>query len=401
MNAVAIIVPAPPLASAARAARPLRVALFTDADVFAGTEQHMLELARELRRQGVAAFVACPGEGALARAARAQDIECVAIEKGGMSDFAALGRLRRMLVEGEADLIHAHNGRTALLGAIAVRLARRGALVATQHFLEPAHTTRRGWKAALSRLAHRWVQQHTRQCIAVSAAAGRAMLSRNPGLAEKLTVIPNGISEPDPDAVAVARLRESLGLSPTAPLIACVARLEPEKDIRTLIDALPRIIATIPDACGVVAGEGSQRKMLQDQIRAAGLSERVILAGFRKDAPALIAAADVFVLPSRAEPFGLVLLEAMALGKAVVSTAAGGPLEIVADGETGLLVPPTDSAALAAAVVRLLAEPETRRAMGANGRARFEEKFTAQTMGSATLAVYAKAVLRSIMSVAL
>jgi glycosyltransferase involved in cell wall biosynthesis len=305
-----------------------------------------------------------------------------------------------MLATGDADLIHAHNGRTALLAAIAVRLARRGALVTTQHFLDPAHTTRRGWKAAVSRLAHRWVQRQTGQCIAVSDAAGKGMLSRNPGLADKLTVVPNGISAPDPDAVALARLRESLGLSSTAPMIACVARLEPEKDIRTLIDAMPRVIATVPEVRCVIAGEGSQRRILEDRICEAGLGANVILAGFIKDAPALIAAADLFVLPSRAEPFGLVLLEAMALGKATIATAAGGPLEIVDSGHTGLLVPPANPDALAAAIIRLLAEPDTRRSMGAQGRERFEQKFTAQTMGAATLEVYAKAANRSAASCA-
>lgn len=392
MNAVETTVLDNPPLRTTRPPRPLRVAHLTDADVFAGTEQHILELTRELRQQGVEAFVACPGEGALARAARAQGIECVAIEKRGLLDVTAVARLRRMLIDGEADILHAHNGRTALLAALAVRMAGRGALVTTQHFLEPAHTTRRGWKAAVSRAAHRWVERHTRQCIAVSAAAEKGMLQRHAELAAKLTIIPNGISAPDPDAVAQAHIRESLRIPAGAPLIACVARLELEKDITTLIAGMPQILAEFPDACCVIAGEGSLRSMLENRIRSADLESSVRLAGFIKDAPALIAAADLFVLPSRAEPFGLVLLEAMALGKAVVSTAAGGPLEIVEDGVTGLLVPPGNATALAAAIRRLLAEPETRRSMGSGGRARFEEKFTAHTMGAATLAVYHRAV---------
>jgi glycosyltransferase involved in cell wall biosynthesis len=105
-----------------------------------------------------------------------------------------------------------------------------------------------------------------------------------------------------------------------------------------------------------------------------------------------MAAADLVVLPAKAEPFGLVLLEAMALGKAVIATDAGGPRDIVVDGETGRLVAPSDSAALAAAMHELLADPDRCRAMGDAGRRRFERQFTAARMASDTAAVYAAAV---------
>jgi glycosyltransferase involved in cell wall biosynthesis len=116
----------------------------------------------------------------------------------------------------------------------------------------------------------------------------------------------------------------------------------------------------------------------------------VRLLGFRTDALSLMWAADIFVLPSLAEPFGLVLLEAMSLGKPVVATSAGGPLEIVLAGETGLLVPPAQPHELALAINQLLADPEKAIEMGRKGLERYKERFTTERMARETVAVYRK-----------
>jgi glycosyltransferase involved in cell wall biosynthesis len=131
---------------------------------------------------------------------------------------------------------------------------------------------------------------------------------------------------------------------------------------------------------------------LLQQIQKNGLSEAVRLLGFRSDVLALINAADVFVLPSPAEPFGLVLLEAMALGKPAIATQAGGPLEIVVPEETGLLVPPSSPEALAEALSRLLADAQLRQSMGQKGRERFCAHYTARRMAHDMVAVYQQAL---------
>ncbi|MGC9261787.1 MAG: glycosyltransferase, partial [Phycisphaerae bacterium] len=117
----------------------------------------------------------------------------------------------------------------------------------------------------------------------------------------------------------------------------------------------------------------------------------ITLLGFRSDVSDLMSACDIFVLPAPAEPFGLVLIEAMALGKPVIAAAAGGPLEIVADGETGLLFEPGNAESLAQAINRLLENRELRQRMGEAGRKRYEEMFTAQQMAEKMLAAYAAA----------
>jgi glycosyltransferase involved in cell wall biosynthesis len=128
--------------------------------------------------------------------------------------------------------------------------------------------------------------------------------------------------------------------------------------------------------------------VLQGRIETLALTDRVRLLGFRDDVRSIMAAGDVFVLPAKAEPFGLVLVEAMALGKPVIATRAGGPLDIVVPGATGLLVEPGSSAELAEAILALLADAAEREAMGARGRERYEQVFTVDRMAGAMAAVY-------------
>jgi len=130
----------------------------------------------------------------------------------------------------------------------------------------------------------------------------------------------------------------------------------------------------------VIAGDGVQRGDLEDQTQALGLADAVVFAGFRTDVPALLRAADVFVLPSLLEGLPNTALEAMSVGLPVVATRVDGVPEAVVDGETGLLVPPEDSAALAEALGKLLAEPGTRSAMGEAGRLRAETEFSVERM---------------------
>ncbi|HEX4086710.1 MAG TPA: glycosyltransferase [Chthoniobacteraceae bacterium] len=371
----------------------MRIALFIDSDVFAGTERHIVDLARALRDQSMTVAIACPTASPLNRLASDLRVETIRIEKRGLVDFAAVLKLRRLLASGEIDVIHSHNGRTALISAIAGLLAGKGALVATQHFIDPAHATVTGWRSGIARAAHRWVQRRTRRYIAVSQAAQRSMVRRESGLAGKVNVIPNGILPLEPARLAPPeKIRAEFDLPPNAPLIVCAARLAKEKDLPVLIDAMNMLAAEFPGARCIIAGDGPERSALERQIRMARYGSRIILAGFREDPLSLIHAGDLFVLPSRAEPFGLVLLEAMALGKPVIATAAGGPLEIVKDGETGLLVPPGDAAAMAGAIARILRDQEFRSAAGAEGRARFERQFTAGAMASATIETYGRAL---------
>lgn len=360
-----------------------------DTNEFAGTERHVLLLAQQMRRQGADAVIGCRSGSPLEREAAARAIPTVNL--GSRPGFGMLCALWRCVRRKEVDLIHAHNGRTLLIGAIVERLTGVP-LFATQHFLEPQFTTYRGMKRALANAAHHWVNQSVSRFAAVSEAARVATLAREQIAPEQVVTIPNGV-EPLPALSPERRLalRAELGADSDGPLIVTVARLVTEKGLGDLVATVPKVLQSIRNAKFVVVGDGPLARSLSELAAQLGVARSIRFAGFRPDATDIIATADLFVLPSPAEPFGLVLLEAMAMARTVIAVAAGGPLEIVADGRTGQLVPPSDPNALAKAIVELLMEPAKLESMGLAGQQRFTQLFTAERMAAATLALYADA----------
>ena len=365
------------------------VILYTDADVFAGTERHMLDLALALLALGVDARIGCPRPGALAARADAAGVPVIAIPKQGRIDRHAIGVLAGMLCGRQVDIVHAHNGRTHITAAAAVKKAGRGACIATQHFIHPARTTRSGPKAWIAAYLHHRATAQTARIVAISDAVREAAIARGDAPPGRITTVLNGSNPPDvANSPPPAKVFEGLGIPEDAPLILCAARLQEEKDIPTLIAAMRQVCERHAEARCLVAGEGDLRPALERQIAAGQLQERVRLLGFHADVPGLIRACDLFVLPSPAEPFGLVLLEAMALGRPVIATDSGGPREIVAQNQTGLLVPPKNPAALAEAICCLINDPQARAEMGAAGEARYRAQFTAARMAREMLALY-------------
>lgn len=374
---------APPYASTPR------VALLLDTRAWAGTEAYVRDLAVGLQDLGVGVIVACPPSSPLWKRARAARLRTAAIARRGTGDPATVLSLAGALRRGSIDIIHAHNGRTALAAALAVRLAGRGASVVTQHFLQPAHAARSGLKARISNAAHGWVARGTAHTIAISQAALQAALDRGDVEAAKISVVLNGAREPVPDSsTSREQKRAAWKVRPQDFLIACVARLEEEKSIETLLTAVALLRENVPNACCVVAGEGSQRWALEVLAKRLELDGALAMPGFIASAADLMAASDVCVLPSVAEPFGLAIVEAMALGRPVVATAAGGPLEIVTPGETGLLVPPRAPRELAQALEELAQNPARSEAMGRRGREVYHARFTVERMAREVREVY-------------
>ncbi len=316
-------------------------------------------------------------------------IPVIPIDRGRLLNWPAVRTLKRLLNDREIDLIHAHNGQTALTAALAVSLARRGRFVVTQHFLTPARAGRSGWRGAISSRVHRAVGIRAGGMIAVSEASRKEMIGRGDSTPDRITVVRNGIPEPELSGLlSREEARRTIGIDALAPLVLCAARLEPEKDVPTLVRAMSVVAAKLPDVKCLLAGDGGERDRINADIAALGLTNRITLLGFHPMVGVLMTACDLLVLPSVAEPFGLVLLEAMSHGRAVVATRAGGPLEIVEDGTTGLLVPPGDPSALAAAMIRLLLDRESCDQMGRQGFARMREEFTVARMARATARVY-------------
>ncbi|MEW6399961.1 MAG: glycosyltransferase, partial [Bacillota bacterium] len=200
--------------------------------------------------------------------------------------------------------------------------------------------------------------------------------------------IPNGI-DLRPFVGVEARRERPLGYR-----VGTAARLTYQKGLDILMEAAARVLAGEPRARFVIGGEGPERPRLEEMIRAHGLEGRVTLAGFVQDVPAFLAGLDIYVLSSRYEGLPLAILEAMAAALPVVAADVGGVAEAVVDGLTGLLVPPGDAAALAAAILALLRDPERVRSLGRTGRERVEAQFDAELMAARVVGVYRQAAVR-------
>lgn len=369
----------------------MNVLLLTDSDAFAGTERHMLDLAVGLAACGITATVGCPAETPLAREAAAAGLAWLEVPRGSRGFVRAV---RRAVADGRFDLVHAHNGRSAMLAAVAGAGGRRAAaLVTTRHFIDLARESRRGVKGGLSRVAHRWLCGRIGRVIAISDAVAEASRRRDPATADRLVRVHNG-SDPRRPRVGRDEARAALDVAADARVLLTVARLEREKDVALVVEAAAKLANEEPtDASAwtwLVAGQGALANSLREAARSAGLSEaRLRFLGKRDDVPELMAAADALVHPAPAEPFGLALTEAMAAGLPVVAARGGAAPEIVAEGQTGALFEPGDAAALAAAVIDVLtADGSARAALGDAGRRRFESNFTAARMAAETAAVY-------------
>ncbi len=300
-------------------------------------------------------------------------------------DTLVIWRLRRLLASGRFDVAHVHGLKAVLLAAAATWPRSPIPVVYTLHNALPAATP--GMRGYWREMALRQALRQAAALIVVSQAQAADLRQRRLLPAERVQVVPNGISLAaldDPALPAPAETRSALGIGPGEIMVLTVARAIAGKGLDDLIDA-----ALMVDAPRfVVAGDGPEKNRLQARAAAAGLGERVQFLGHRTDIPALLHAADIFLLPSHMEGMPLAIMEAMAARLPVVATAVGGVPEVVVDGQTGLLVPHRQPAALAAAVARLAAEPELRHRLGEAGRALVEERFTVERMLAAVAAVY-------------
>jgi glycosyltransferase involved in cell wall biosynthesis len=266
-----------------------------------------------------------------------------------VTDLVRLARRRK------AAILHVHGYASADFGRIAARAAG-AALVLHEHFADPRMPAYQGW-------ADRVLAGWTDRAIAVSGSTRDFLVRKRHVPAERVRVIWNGaplaeFAPVSPERAAEAR--RALGIAREAPVIGTIGRLNEQKGHRFLLDAAPAVVARHPHARFLIVGDGDLSLPLRAQAQALGLADRVTFAGHRTDVPEMLGAIDLLCLPSLYEGTPLALFEAMAAAKAIVASAVDGCAEVLADGKTGLLVPPRDPAALAAALLRALDEPGLR-----------------------------------------
>jgi glycosyltransferase involved in cell wall biosynthesis len=250
------------------------------------------------------------------------------------------------------------------------------------------------WSEEYSRLA-KWGVRHADAVFSISRYV-TGHLQRMGRPATSIYTVLNGIetSRWDPTLDGSA-LRRELGIAEDELVLASVSRLFSWKGQRELVRAFALVLAQVPNVRLLIVGAdaeeveaGSFTAELKELSRTLGVTDRVIFTGQRRDVPQVMAACDVFTMPSFEEPFGLVYLEALAMKRPVVAVNNGGTPEVVEHGRSGLLSPPWDVPALAANIVTLLQDRELRLRMGEYGRAQVLERFSAQRMARDAAAAY-------------
>jgi len=341
-----------------------------------GQENRTLQEALQLRAAGAEVSFACQPDSQLAARAQQHGFGVTTLAMRNNFDMPAVARLAAALRRDGADIVNTHSGRDTFLAGLAARLVRRRPLVVrTRHLILPI----------TSRSTYTFLPDHV---VAVSEAV-RTYLMTVGVPAHRVTAIPTGVDTArfDP-AVHPGNLRQELGLPAEAVLIGTVAILRAKKGHLDLLAAAPRVIAAVPQAVFVFAGDGPQFDNLTQAIAERKLEGRVRLLGLRRDIPQVLKSLDLFVLPTHQEALGTSFLEAQAMGVPVIGTRVGGVPETIRENETGLLVPAHDPEALAQAIIALAGDPARRRAMGAAGRAWVSAEHTVQRMGERMLALY-------------
>jgi glycosyltransferase involved in cell wall biosynthesis len=363
---------------------------YTDSNGFGGAEQVMLQLMERLDRTRWRLVLLHHGKPGLARlVAGARELGAELRVVPRVSRPRQLGSLPAFIRALRAErpaVFHAHlpaplNGRYGLLAAA---ISRVPAVIATAHLVDDAPVR---FRFGFSQWATACVDRY----IAVSEGVARRMRARLRVPDRKIQVIRNGVEVGGSPRQADPRFRAALAGDAERPIVLTVARLDAQKGHAYLLAAA----ADIPDALFVFVGEGRERPALEAQARALGVAERVRFLGHRDDVPDLLAACDVFVLPSRYEGLPLSVLEAMAAARPVVATAIEGTDEIVRHGETGLLVPPAAPSALAEAIRAVLADRALATRMGQAGRARAGREFSMSRMIDEVTGVYDELLERS------
>lgn len=324
-------------------------------------------------------------EGSLIETTRAMDVELIiepamVREVNPIKDLLCLWRLTSFLRSENVQIVHTHSSKAGIVGRWAARLAGVPVIIHTVH----------GWghhdrQHPLVRNFYIWLEKRTLpitdRLIVVSKRDIEKGLQDNIGSPENYTVIRSGIELDRFGHPTVPRseMRASLGIPEDAPVIGSVTRLSAQKAPLDFVRAMGQVAQVHPETHFVMVGDGPLRPDVEALAVELGIADRLVLTGLRRDVPELLATFDIFVLSSLWEGLPRVLPQAMATALPVVATAIDGNAEIVQDGVNGLLTPPGDPAELAAALLRLLADPELARTMGQAGLAGVAE-FGAERM---------------------
>jgi glycosyltransferase involved in cell wall biosynthesis len=343
-----------------------------------GMEMSMTVTAERLRSRGHEIVPVCYPGSPIEERLRALDFEPLLFDLWGKFHPFKAFQLSRIINGAEVDIVHTDYSRDLFTLVPALKMAKPTPLVLHKHV---------GTKNPKNLPVHPWLYNRVDCAIGISEVIVRNLVETHPLRPDQVMLIHHGIDlerfKPDPKRRQA--LREELGVGEDGLLVGIVGRLQRHKGHLEFLEVAKRLVPRHPGVKFVIVGEATrgedeEANEVVDVLEAAGLGDRLILTGYRDDVPDLLGAMDVFLFPTHAEAFGLVIVEAMAMGVPVVSSNCDGVPDIVVEGETGFLVEPTHVPALTEAVEDLLTDPSKRAAFGAAGRERALRLFSLDKM---------------------
>ena len=358
-------------------ARTMRIAHVDAEPGFSGGEVQVFLLMEGLRERGHAALLVCPPGSESERVARERGFEVACVSMRTDLDLPAVSALRRVFEQAQVELVHLHTSRATWLGGLAAHWAKL-----------PALSTRRMDRPVAPSLKTRTIYGRLVRRVAGISPAVCECLRRGGVPASSIVLIRSSV---DPEVLRPERgrqiVREELGAVAGDVVALTLAALVRRKGLDLLLEALAQ--PSGPQDLRVwIAGEGPERAALEAQAVELGLVDRVQFLGKRHDKADLLAACDLFVMPSRAEGLGVAALEAMAASRPVIASRVGGLADLVLDGRNGRLVPAEDVRALAVALRELVDDSDRRARWGAAGPERVRAGFLASQMVQAYEGLY-------------
>ncbi len=356
---------------------PIRIAYVINAMIVGGSQTHLVQVMRFLDRERFAPlFVCLSGKGELLDTVRGTGVEVLTPGAGraykGLGLVQRIAALTQELRARRIDIVHAYLLRANLVASISARLAGVPILLCSKRGCHE----RRGAELVMAKIGNALADR-----ITCNAEAVRQFVHENEGCdLSRMPVIPSGIDTDRFQPLPPGDYTGRLGLPADRILIGIVTRMRTRKGVEEFIRSIALVREKMPQAHGVIVGEVPTEGWLEQLVAELGLRDHLTLLGRRSDMPEVLSAFDLFVLSSHDEGMSNAVLEAMAMQLPVVATDVGGTGEVVRHGESGLLVPAKDPAALAVAIQQVLGDRDRARQMGRLGRDIVTQKFSARAM---------------------
>jgi glycosyltransferase involved in cell wall biosynthesis len=351
-----------------------------------GVGRHVTDLFEGLRRRGYEVVLcgpALPSTAAPDSPHRPLGFDRAPAPRADLASLAGFDRIVRAV---RPDLIHAHSSKAGAIARIAKILHPRVPVLYSPHGYAFAGYFERAVERSLYREAERSLARFAVRVITVCNAEAR--LAATVGPAERVRVVHNGV-DPVADGPSHPRMSE---LAAGGPVVCTLTGLRRGKGVDTLIDALPPVLACHPQVRVAIVGDGPDRESLNARAKARAVDHAVRFLGSSSDPIGMLRGADVFVLPSSADAFPYAILEAMSVGRPIISTDVGGIPEAIVNQESGLLVSAGNPHAITRSLLELLDDPSLRARLGGAARKRVAQRFSRPAMIEGIARVYEEAL---------